>query len=1833
MDEVRRALDEAVAGVAQFVADNAAARASDLAEVDATPLRMLRQQLHQAVGALEMVELAAPAQVLRALEALVQRLVQRPAGATPEAAQAVAQGARALAEHLDRTLRQRPLPDLALFPTLRDWLRLAGAARIHPADLWPAVDTPWPEPPPGKAYTPGPAVRAHLDRLVLLVVKQLNPAAAAPLGQLAAGLARGSAAAAERRFWLAAAAYFEAVAQAGLPDNVYVKRAASSVLLQYTHLSQGDPQGLAALTHDLCCLAAQAQVPDAAAAPCLHALAQAHGWHAADRWDWERRALGQTDPAVLARLRAGVAAAQRAWALWTEGDVQALDSASGHLATLAADLPALHPDAQPLAEAWAAVVQRGARAATGPWPPGLALEVSNSLLFLGAELDDFDALDPALAVRHRTLAQRLWAVLDGQPAPAAEAWMTALYRRLSERQTLGHVVTQLHSELAAVEAALDAVFRCARTAAPGDVLSSQAGPARDGPGWDEVPAQLEAMAGVAQMLGLDAAVAALQAVRGVVQAWGPRPDAAVLRADADRLAPNLSALGWLFDTLARQPELARDGFVFEAESQTLRSVQGPAVPAVGAPAASAGAPVAEQALAEATANALPAPPGGPAADTVPVAEPPAEVATVPAQGEAAPEDDDGAELLAIFTDEAREVFVQARAGLDALRERPASLPDLTAVRRAFHTLKGSARMVGLAQVGEAAWALEQLLNAWLADQRPASPELLALCEQALVRLAGWVEALAQGRPEAEAGDPAPLRASADALRLRGEVLPLEVAEDEGATVLPVGEAAEDERALPSDAAGAPTDGVLEETVKPEPAAPPVLEEAVKVIGPLCIDLELYNVFLNEADEWSRRLSHGLSEWALTPGEALPPELSALAHSLAGGAGTVGYTGLSRLARALEHALDRCLALPSGLVLASPDVAVLVTAADEARHLLHQFAAGFLKEPSEDTLVSLSGVAAVAVAPALGAELDVPETDRVPGQAPSPQQAQKQEQEQEQEHFADAAAQESVPSDEPGAPLPTQAPTSAVAAPDAPPTDRPETASPPPSAVTPSRPAAAPWPAAIDRLDPDLFAVFEDEAQELLPRLGAALRQWVARPDNASARAEVLRNLHTFKGSARLAGALRLGDLAHRLEADVLALPEVPGAPEQVRPLLPALDALVARFDGLRAAFAPAPAGQSAPVVDGVQLLPPEGLPQPAAPLRPEAPAGPGVTVRVRADLLDQLMTQTGDVMLTRGRLETDMRALRQSFKDMSGNIERLRSQLRDLELQTETQMQSRLAQNRDTDPRFDPLEFDRYTRVQELTRLLAESVNDVATVQHHLQRAVEGAEGNLAAQARQTRELQRDLLRTRLVAFDSLAERLHRVLRQAADASGKQAELQLHGAEVEVDRGVLERLAPVLEHLLRNAVAHGIETPAERRAAGKPEAGQVTLALHPSGNDLALELVDDGAGLNLPRLHERAVALGLVPSAAPFTEAEAVRCMFAPGVSTATEVTETAGRGIGLDVVRTEVLGLGGRIEYLPPAGAGTGFRLVVPLSTAVTQVVMLRVGDFTFGVPAPWVEAVRRAHAPELTAAYVSGQWREGPTLMPFFWAGALLALSTESTDPQAHAARSWPVLEFYSAGQRVAWHVDEVLGHQEVVVKPLGPQLARLPGLAGATVLASGAVALIYNPVALASLYGDAARAWVRSQRAQGIQGAVPVAPALPHTAPGAAGQAPLVLVVDDSITVRRVTQRLLKREGYRVALASDGLQALERLREEAPVVVLCDIEMPRMDGFEFVRHLRDEPQWADLPVVMITSRLADKHRDHAQAMGVDHYLGKPYSEEELLALVAAYARLAPQPEPPRV
>jgi len=1907
LDELRKSLESASAALRRFVRDAGLARGQDMASVDTGQLRIARQQLHQAVGALEMVGLGAPALILRAMEASVQKFVERPELCSEPAASKVERAGFALTEYLEGVLLGKVTSPVALFPQYKDVQELAGSDRIHPADLWP-YDWRWIEP-----ETPAvasklvydPAVRSRMDQAVLRIVKSGDAAAARDLAECCLGLAAGQEARQPRTFWKICAGYFEAMALGLVPADVYVKRAGSRVLLQYATLSKGDSNISDRLAQDLLFFCAQAVPPRPVDAPALASVREAYGLQRFAPVDYATAQFGRFDPVLLTQARKRIGVAKESWSAASGGDVTKFKNVGDQFHAIGDSLTKLHAPSAPLAQSLMATVDGVVRSGQPPRAE-VAMEVATAVLYLEAAFQDLDPADSQLAVRTARLAERLDRVRQGGQAEALEPWMEELYRRVSDRQTMGSVVGELRGTLSELEKLLDAFFRDPENKEP----------------LKNAPTHLLQMRGVLSVLGLDKATLAVARMRDTVEQVliGDFDQDPERRASTfDKLGNNLGALGFLIDMLNYQPALAKKLFVFDEVQGELRPLMG-RLESDKPAAAPAQAPVAVEPV-------IAAPVVPVAAQAVVVEAAPVAAAPVPAppvvEAPAAENEEDD-ELLQIFLEEAREVVGNGLAALEALAAQPSDVAELTTLRRAFHTLKGSSRMVGLNEFGEAGWALEQVLNTWLADQKPATDDLRTVSADALRGFGRWVEDIAAGT---DAGWKSGMfRGPADTLRTEGRVVAFQFP---GATLAPVVEteapaleidfsAAVAELELPPaepltvepapelpavdvpsfefdltpaapapvaepaaaaatdlladfdlgisiEAAPLPSDSesfgathvirgqavVAEEITLDElpadfaieldavPQAPveaapapvpepeivsidfdslnalsespveepittqPSIDDQTKVIGGLRIGIPLYNVYLNEADEWSRRLSQELAEWALELKEPISDTAVGLAHALAGSSATVGFHALSDIARALEGSLQHAQRLAWG----TPQHGkAFVEAAEEIRRLLHQFAAGFLKESDPRVAESLAALELLKLPlrPELrdsGYEgMDISElVEEAAPVKPAVQPA--------TQFVQYSAPAEAAPASHQGNRLSGDDDIDAV-----------------------------------DAIDPDLFPIFEEEAVDLMPKLGAGLRQW-AQQGRPEGRDEVLRVLHTLKGSARLAGALRLGEMAHRMESAIEGLPaETPAA--DLEPLLQRFDDLQTAFDALRTradqpeAEVPAAVAQpqaQAPAAAAPTITEPQPQ-QPAAqqpaptrallaapvttlPLVPQR-AVANQAVRVRSQLLDRLMNQAGEVMITRSRLENELRNLRGSLNDLTGNLDRLRTQLRDIELQAETQMQSRLAQSKDSGAGFDPLEFDRFTRVQELTRMMAESVNDVATVQRNLQRTVEATEDDLIAQARQTRELQRDLLRTRMVEFEGISDRLYRVVRLASKETGKQVKLDITGGSIEMDRGVLDRMTPAFEHLLRNCVAHGIEDTGVRQAAGKDPAGTILIDVRQEGNDVSVEFRDDGAGLDLVRIRDKAQQQGLVTPGQVLTEAEAANLIFTPGFSTAAQVTELAGRGIGMDVVRSEVNALGGRIETSTQAGRGTSFKLVLPLTTAVTQVVMVRSGALSIGVPANLIEIVRRASAKEVQQAYNSGSFDFGGEHIPFFWSGALLQSSQRSAEPQA---RTLPIVVFRSAAQRVAVHVDEVLGNQEVVVKNLGPQLARLPGLAGMTVLASGAVVLIYNPVALSAVYGEQARL-LSADRAQPEMLEQVGKPAVPEVLP-AAPQIPLVLVVDDSITVRRVTQRLLQREGYRVALAADGLQALERLAEEKPAVVLSDIEMPRMDGFDLARNIRADQRWAQLPIVMITSRIAEKHREHARELGVNHYLGKPYSEEELLSLVKHYCTSA--------
>jgi chemosensory pili system protein ChpA (sensor histidine kinase/response regulator) len=598
------------------------------------------------------------------------------------------------------------------------------------------------------------------------------------------------------------------------------------------------------------------------------------------------------------------------------------------------------------------------------------------------------------------------------------------------------------------------------------------------------------------------------------------------------------------------------------------------------------------------------------------------------------------------------------------------------------------------------------------------------------------------------------------------------------------------------------------------------------------------------------------------------------------------------------------------------------------------------------------------------------------------------------------------------------------------------------------------------------------------------------------------------------------------------------------------------------------------------------------------PIVPAARLRINADTLDRLINESGEISIARSRVEAATRVMKQSLADLSDGIARLRAQLREVEIQAESRMQSRASVADERDPEFDPLEFDRYTRLQELTRMMVESLHDATSIQQTLLKNVGEADAAVLHQTRISRDVQQELMRMRAVPFSNLNERLYRIVRQSARELGKKAELEIQGSQVELDRSVLDRIAAPLEHMLRNALAHGLEAPAARAAAGKPETGRIAIALQQEGNEIVLVLSDDGGGLDLAGLRRRAIDKELLRRDQEMSDAELAQLVFVSGLSTAEAVTELSGRGVGMDVVRNEISAIGGRIDIASVRGQGTTFSTYLPLTVAITQAILVRAGTSVLAVSSAMVEQVLRLKADAMVGLYEAKKLEWQGRTYPVHYLAHLLG-AAGSTEIQSYNS----VLLLRSGVQRIALHVTQLMGNHEIVVKHIGPQLARVPGVAGATVLADGRIALIVNPVQLA-------------QRAR----IAPVRPTAPEQA-AIPPAAPTVMVVDDSLTVRKIVSRLLEREGYQVVTAKDGLDALEQMKEALPDLMLVDIEMPRMDGFDLTKTLRGDNRTVGIPIIIISSRTAEKHRARAAQLGIEAFLGKPYQDAELLKHVESY------------
>ena len=757
------------------------------------------------------------------------------------------------------------------------------------------------------------------------------------------------------------------------------------------------------------------------------------------------------------------------------------------------------------------------------------------------------------------------------------------------------------------------------------------------------------------------------------------------------------------------------------------------------------------------------------------------------------------------------------------------------------------------------------------------------------------------------------------------------------------------------------------------------------------------------------------------------------------------------------------------------------------------------------------------------------------------------------------------------------------------------------------------------LDAELVDIFVEEGGDLLDHSDGLLAQLREAPDDREAMVGLQRDLHTLKGGARMAGMMPIGELGHAmetlLEAVVAQRAELgtDGVPLLERGF-DRLHGMVTRVAARRAVGLPVGlidefnARAEAPL-QPAQALPKAELKPLSAPMMVEGLGddddigvrAPQEQVRIRADLLDRLVNYAGEVAIYRARLEQQLAAFRATAQEMERTNIRLRDQLRRLDAETEAQIIARYQRESETgNETFDPLELDRFSNLQQLSRALAESAADLQSLHESMDDLTRQYETLLLQQSRVSSDLQEGLMRTRMLPFDSLVPRLRRVIRQAAGETGKQAQLKLEGAQGELDRNVLERMTAPLEHMLRNAVAHGLETPDARRKAGKDDEGSIRVSVRREGSEVVLQVADDGGGLDRQAIRARAVERGLLKPDAILADADLDVLILEPGFSTAQSVSRLAGRGVGLDVVASEVRQLGGSLDIASSPGQGTTFTLRLPQTLAVTQAVFVKIGEMQYAVPIASVRGVGRISREDM--AKPDASYRYGGEDYALHDLGTLVGGSTAKAEGQLQV----PLLLVRSGDLRAAVAVDQVVGNREIVVKPGGPQLASVPGIFGATIMGDGSVVVILDVAPL-----------VRRSIAM-PRDAAPVRQSVEQR------RVPLVMVVDDSVTMRKVTGRVLERHNFEVATAKDGLDALERMADVIPDLMLLDIEMPRMDGYELATAMKGDPRMRDVPIIMITSRTGDKHRERALQLGVERYLGKPYQEAELMRNVFELLKL---------
>jgi chemosensory pili system protein ChpA (sensor histidine kinase/response regulator) len=1382
---------------------------------------------------------------------------------------------------------------------------------------------------------------------------------------------------------------------------------------------------------------------------------------------------------------------------------------------------------------------------------------------------------------------------------------------------------------------------------PADAPASQ--------GLDNVPQLLRGITAGLLMLGKSRAVELMDAigaeVRRLIEPGAGVPDSLRL----ERIADAIVSIEYYMETV--QNGRADPWYMLDNAETCLKALAadaGPRVPNVELPAADAAKtvkldPQSTIALDELRRTQAATDPLIAIAAAPPFAAPP----PAPVAAEVDPQ------FLELFIEEAKEEIAAIQQTFPLWDQNPMDLEALASLRRSFHTLKGSGRMVGARSIAEFGWSIENLLNRLIDKTLSRTPGMMGLLRNAVAALPTLVEQLESGRQTSVGVETLMSRAFAyadgrEAEQLGAAIAPEDRADSGASAVLAAPtpkspQAGAVQAGAPS--TSAPASSAEEVGSATAGASSPPAEVAgtagIEAAAPasLPMDPQLHEIYSKETSSHLAEIRDYLRKRSGQPApHDLPESVYRAIHTLSGSSKMAEARHGIRIAEPLNHFMRKVF--DSGRGLSDAGLAALADAVRAIENVvshINESTAFFTDQPS-----------LLARLRALEAELDlelaraandssvsalVPKLVEVPSVTP--------------EVSTGAEAESLRPVDE----IPGYASAAATA-------------------EHPAEPAA-------EEFDHEIASIFSEEATELIEAAEVSLTAWNRDRKDKDRVAELQRQLHTLKGGARMAGITAMGDLSHELETLVIQIDGgVVTADDRALVLLQtSLDelarmrdlvsagqlpssalALLAQIRGLASgvpaapldgaamvAAAQGPAAPSAPAAPVAVPTPAAAVPTQAAAPRTAPPSTPAVSqahdesppsisedsvshleksqletsqletsqletsaspvlpgrenmpaervemARVDAELLDTMLNSAGEVSIFRARLDQQVNSIDFNLAELARTVTRLKEQLRGLEIETEAQVLNR--HQDEEDPRhddFDPLELDRYSALQQFSRALAETSGDVASIQGLLETLTREAQNLLTQQARIITELQNSLMRTRMVPFQRHVQRLTRLVRQSANDTGKRAELVVQGASAELDRQMLERMVPPLEHMLRNAVVHGIETPDRRAALGKPDVGRISVSLTRDGAEIVIVVTDDGGGINVKLIREKAVALGLTDRHSKLTDEEAMQLILEPGFSTAGRVTQAAGRGVGMDVVATEVKKLGGGLFIESSLGKGTRFTIRLPFTLAISQALIVRVAEEVYALPLATVEGVVRL--PRNIVARHLGKdatlFEYGGQKYRFQQLGSFVGLGPTRL-PETDVSMS--VVLIRAGEHSTALVTDELVGSREIVVKSLGPQISGIRGIAGATILGDGRIVIILDMGSL-----------VRSEwRARPTD----------TTVLETRDRRTFALVVDDSITVRRVTQRLLERNGMRVLTAKDGVDAVSLLQENLPDIILLDIEMPRMDGYEVAAHVRSDPRLKHIPIVMITSRVSEKHRARAIELGVDDYLGKPYQENQLL------------------